>query len=136
MSPKSLLIPVLFAAVAATPLYAKPEIKDDPEIFSRLVTTAIAHEIRDKCSFIEARKLSATFYVLGILRYAKSQGFSQEEIEAYRDIKTEQDRLRAATYAYLDKNGVDRNKPESHCDLGEKEIASGSQVGKLIKSLK
>lgn len=136
MSHKNLLIPALIAGSIATPLAAKPEIKDNPEIFSRLVTTAVANEIREKCSTIEARKWNATMYVLGILRYAKSQGFTQAEIEAYRDIRTEQDRLRAATYAYLDENGVDRSKPETHCPLGEKEIASGSQVGKLIKSLK
>lgn len=137
MTSKSILAGLMVLALSyASSAVAKPEIKDNPEIFQRLMTTAIAHEIRDKCPTIEARKMAATFYVLGILNYARQQGFSQAEIEAYRNIESEQDRLRAATYAYLDKNGVDRSKPESHCSLGEREIASGSQVGKLIKSLK
>ena len=136
MSLKHFVVPALAAALMIGPAAAKPQIKDNKEIFSRLLTTAIAHEIRDKCSTIEARTMAATFYVLGILRYAQSQGFSREEIEAYRHTESEQNRLRRATYAYLDKNGVNRAKPETHCPLGEREIQKNSQIGKLIKSVK
>ena len=111
-------------------------IKDDAEIFSRLLTTAVANEIREKCSSIEAREWWATMYVLGVVSFAKKQGFSMKEIEAYRDDRGEQARLRREGYAYLDARGVDREAGTGYCELGQAEIAAKSQIGRLIKSTK
>lgn len=129
-----LTIAALTAAAIAAPALAAPQIKDNPEIFHRLLTSAIAHEIFDKCERIEVRKLAATFYVLGIVSYAKKQGFTSDQIDAYRKTESEQERLRAATYAYLDEHGVDRADPQSYCPLGQAEIEQDSQIGKLLKA--
>ncbi len=110
------------------------EMKDDPEIFARLLTTAIANEIRENCGTIEARNWRATSYVLGIVSYARKQGFSMAEIEAYKNDPSEQARLRSEGYAYLDAHGVDRAKATGYCALGTTEIANQSQIGRLIKS--
>jgi len=124
-------------ALLASPVFAathaRPQIKDDAEIFHRLLVTAVANEIRGQCDTIEARKISAVFYVLGVLRLAKSHGFSSAEITAYKKNESEQKRLRRAGYAYLDSHGVDRKNPASFCTLGQAEIATGSEIGKLIK---
>lgn len=128
-----LTIATLLASSLSASAIAKPQIKDNAEIFHRLLTAAIGHEIRDKCPTIEARRIAATLYVLGIVSYASSQGFSRAEIDAYRKTKSEQDRLRAATYAYLEENGVDRDRPESYCTLGQAEMTKNSQIGKLLK---
>jgi hypothetical protein len=117
-----------------TPALAKAEIKDNAEIFDRLLTAAIGHEIKENCTAIDVRTLAATFYVLGIVKYASDQGFSRAEMDAYRGDPTEQERLRQATYDYLDKNGVDRTDPASYCPLGQAEIEKKSQIGKLLKS--
>ncbi len=121
-------------AILTLPAVARPEIKDNAEIFHRLLTTAIANEIRENCPTIEARSWRATFYVLGILRYARSQGFSMNQINAYKKDPSEQARLRREGYAYLDKNGVNRKKPTSYCPLGQREIKNKSEIGKLLKS--
>jgi len=120
-------------ATDATPA-AKPQIKDNAEIFTRLLNVAVGSEIRDNCDSISARKFTVTFYVLGVLNYARKQGFTMDEMDAYRNTKSEQERLRAATYAYLDKNGVNRDDPASYCPLGRTEIKNKSQIGKLLKS--
>ncbi|NOX41511.1 MAG: DUF5333 domain-containing protein [Alphaproteobacteria bacterium] len=112
----------------------KPGIKDNAEIFSRLLTVAIGSEIRDNCDTISARKFTVMFYVLGVMNYARKQGFSMDDMDAYRNTKSEQKRLSAATYAYLDKNGVNRDDPASYCPLGRTEIKNKSQIGKLLKS--
>jgi len=127
-----------FATLLTTTLAATAgtgaEIKDNKEIFRRLLTAAIGHEIQEKCPTIEVRTLAATFYVLGIVNYAMQQGFSRAEMDIYRNDPKEQDRLRAATYVYLDKHGVNRAIPASHCLLGMTEIAQNTETGKLLKS--
>jgi len=123
----------LLASPAFAATHARPQIKDDAEIFHRLLVTAVANEIREKCDTIDARSFAATFYVLGILRLANSHGFSRAEITAYKKNESEQNRLRRAGYAYLDSHGVDRKNPASFCTLGQAEIAAGSEIGKLIK---
>lgn len=109
-------------------------IKDDKEVFSRLLITAIANEIRENCETIAAREIKATFYVLGIVSYAKRQGFSMDEIDTFRNDETQQNRLRAATYKYLDANGVDRSKKTGYCALGTVEMNNRTASGKLLKS--
>jgi hypothetical protein len=124
----------LAALILAVAPRADAAIRDEAEVFDRLLTTAIAHEIRDKCPTIEAREWAATMYILGIVRYAKGLGYTMDEINAYKADEAEQDRLRVATYAYLDANGVDRADPQSFCPLGMAEIEKRSQIGKLLKS--
>jgi uncharacterized protein DUF5333 len=121
------------AITFAAPINAV-EIKDNAEIFSRLLTTAVANEIREKCDTIEARELRATLYVLGVVSYAKKQGFTMKQIEAYRNNPDEQARLRREGYAYLDAGGVNRKAGTGYCALGEKEMAEKSKIGRLLKS--
>lgn len=124
----------LVLAVSVVSAVAKPQIKDNAEIFHRLLTTAIANEIRDNCPTIEARKWRAMFYVLGILNYARSQGFTMAEINAYKKNPVEQARLRKEGYAYLNAHGVNRSKPDTYCPLGRTEIKNKSQIGMLLRS--
>jgi len=135
---KNVLINSVAAAATVVALsgsaVASAGIKDNAEIFHRLLTAAIGNEIRDKCPAIEARTIAATFYVLGIVTYASRQGFSRAEMDAYRNDPKEQNRLRKAAYGYLDGHGVNRNNPASYCPLGKAEIAQNSEIGKLLKS--
>lgn len=110
------------------------ELKDNAEVFARLLNTAIANEIREKCNTIAAREIRAGIYVLGIVSYAKKQGFSMDEIEAYRRDPVEQERLRAAGYAYLDSHGVNRDENTGYCELGRAEMSAKSQIGRLLKN--
>lgn len=124
----------LTMALCATASAAMPDLRNNDEVFSRLLTTAIAHEVREKCVTIEARKIAATFYVIGIVNYAKKLGYSMDQIDEFRFDPVQQDRLRSATYAHLDEKGVDRDDPASYCPYGVAEIQSKSQIGKLLKS--
>jgi hypothetical protein len=112
------------------------ELKDNAEVFARLLNTAVANEIRENCDTIEAREVKAGLYVLGIVSYAKKQGFSMDEIKAYKADPDEQARLRREGYAYLDEHGVNRSEGTGFCALGEAEIAAKSAIGKLLKSTK
>ncbi len=133
-----------FAAVLATALTAssalasaedsRVPLAEDPELFHRMTITAVANEIRERCDTIKARKVAATVYVLGVLKYAKSKGFSSDEIDEFRANKDNQEKLRQMAYAYLDENGIDREAGTGYCALGVAEIKKKSQIGKLLKS--
>jgi hypothetical protein len=107
---------------------------EDVELFTRMSTTAVANEIREKCETLAARKIAATFYVLGILKYAKSLGYNSEEIDEFRFDEANQEKLRQMAHDYLDANGVDREAETGYCALGVAEIEKKSQIGKLLKS--
>lgn len=132
---KSVLTLITAASLAASSAMAQSatRLEDDAETWERLFITAAANEIRENCDTIEARKVAATFYVLGIVRHAKSLGFTMEQIDAFRFDEKNQDRLRQRTYAWLDENGVDRSARTGYCALGDAEIAKNSPIGKLLK---
>ncbi len=109
-------------------------LNDDKEVERRLLVAAVGNEIKDNCPTIEVRTIAATFFVLGIVTYAKGEGYSLDEIDAYRHDPVQQEKLRVATYAYLDSHGVNREDPQSYCPLGQAEIKQGSEIGKLIKN--
>ena len=129
-----LTLAALLLTSASANAVASAELKDDAEVFRRLLVAAVGNEIKDNCTTIEVRTIAATFFVLGIVTYAKGQGFSMDEIEKFRRDPVEHERLRVATYAYLDGHGVNREDPASYCPLGQAEIAEGSDIGKLIKN--
>lgn len=132
---KTILSLITVASLAASSAMAQSatRLEDDAETWERLFITAAANEIRENCENIEARKVAATFYVLGIVRHAKSLGFTMEQIDTFRFDEKNQDRLRQRTYAWLDENGVDRLARTGYCTLGEAEIRKNSQIGKLLK---
>ena len=125
---------VVFTTILSASASNAAGIRSDEEVFSRLLTAAIGNEIKDNCPEIEVRTMAATFYVLGILNYAMNQGYSRAEIDEFRADPVQQEKLRQATYAYLDAHSVNRQDPASYCPLGQDEIAKGSEIGKLIKS--
>ncbi len=124
---------IAVAALGAVPGHAIADLSENEDVFARLLNVAIAHEIRDKCETISARELKAKLRMLNIYRFAKGLGYTHDEITTYTKDKAEQERLRQATYAFLDENGVDREEVTGYCALGEVEIENASPIGKLLR---
>lgn len=127
----ALTLSLCLAPLAA--LADRVKLEDDPELWNRLMYTAAANEIRDKCSKLEARTMAATFYVISIVNYAKGLGYSMNELDAWRNVEANQERLRAITESWLDENGVNREAGTGYCEAGEAEMTKKSQIGKLLK---
>lgn len=121
-------------ALLATPVAAKPSLRDVPEIENTLFAVAIADEIRDRCGAISARTLRA----LGLLRKLKARanalGYSDAEIRAYIESDTEKARMRKKGERFLAQNGVKTSEPETFCAFGRAEIARNSAIGALLKA--
>ncbi len=118
------------ASVAAneTPLSQNKRVMDG------FYTIGTADIIRKTCPRINARMVRALMLLGSLERYAKDQGYSEDEIDAFLDDDAEEDRLRARIVSDLQKRGVPPGDVEAHCRVGLEEIAADSPVGRLLRS--
>jgi hypothetical protein len=119
--------------LAATPLAAKPPLSEVPFITEGLIDTGIAYEISEVCDDIHARTLRGLGFLLSLERHALDIGYSRDEVDAYIDNKQEAERLEAIARARLADMGAVVGQPETYCDVGRREIAAGSQIGRLLR---
>ena len=131
---KRLIQAALVATLAATPLLAKPPLREVAQIDDALLDLGIADRIRKECPDISARMFRAIAYVRDLQRDAKALGYTEAEIEAYTDSDAEKDRMRARGAAFFAARGVDTSDPQSYCALGREEIQKGSRIGSLLRA--
>ena len=129
-----ILTTALSVAILASPVAAKPPLRDVPEIDDALLDLGIADIIRKQCPTISARMLKAIGYVRNLNNKALQMGYSEAEIEAYTDSDIEKDRMRARGAAFFKAKGVDTSDPQSYCALGNAEIQKGSRIGSLLRA--
>ena len=122
------------ASLLATPVLAKPPLRDVAAIDDALFDLGIADRIRKNCPTISARMFKAVRYVNRLEAKARELGYSDAEIEAYTDSDAEKDRLRAKAATFFAARGVDPARPESYCAVGLEEIQKSSRIGSLLRA--
>jgi hypothetical protein len=127
------VIPFAVAAVVATTSFGKPALRDVPAIDNALLAVGLADEIRKQCPKISARFIKALLFVNGLRDKAREMGYTDAEIDAYRESPKEKARVRALGEAYLAANNVTVGNIESYCALGRAEIEKSSQIGALLR---
>jgi hypothetical protein len=114
--------------------FAKPSLREIPEIENALFSVAVANEVRKKCDSIGGRM----FKGMGVLRRLRARanelGYSDAEIRAYVESDAEKARMRAKGKRLLAASGVSYDKPETFCAYGRAEIAKSSAIGALLKA--
>ncbi|MEL7344764.1 MAG: DUF5333 domain-containing protein [Pseudomonadota bacterium] len=90
--------------------------------------------IRKACGRIDARMVRALMYLGSLQRYAKEQGYSEEQIDAFLDDDAQEDALRARIKSDLAARGVPDGDAEAHCRVGMEEIAADTPVGRLLRT--
>ncbi len=128
------VVVALCAAFPAASAGEKPSLRDVPEVENIIFAAAVAHEVSEICPSIKARKIKALGMAWRLRSRANELGYSDSEIKAYVESKTEKARMRAKGENYLRANGVDYNKPETFCVFGHAEIANSSAVGALLRA--
>ncbi|MEM6303615.1 MAG: DUF5333 domain-containing protein [Pseudomonadota bacterium] len=130
-----ILIPVLLATtLAAQSAHAKPPLREVAQIDNALLDVGIADVIRKNCPSIEARRLKAINFLMGLKRQANNMGYTDAEIDAFRKDEAEKNRMRARGAAYFKARGVNQSDPQALCALGRAEIAAGSRIGSLLRA--
>jgi len=131
---KTTLLAGLMTALVPAAAFAKPSLREIPEIENTLFVVAVANEVGKRCGSIRPRY----FKGLGMLRRLRARanelGYTDSEIRAYVESPAEKTRMRAKGESFLAANGVDLGNPETFCAFGRAEIAKSSAIGALLKA--
>lgn len=120
-------------AILAGATAAKPGLSNETRITDGLINTAIAYEIGRKCDTLEPRIIQGINFLYELRNHAQGLGYSGAEIDAYIDNNAEKDRLeRIARDRLRSMGGVD-GQWDTYCAVGEAQIASGTQIGRLLR---
>lgn len=129
---KTLIAGAVLGASLVQPAAALEPLSQEKYINDRLIAARIADRIRKTCPTINAR----IFYAYGEARklqsYARKKGYSDEQIDAFLDSKTEKKRIYAVAEDYLARNGANKNDPESFCKIGRAEMQKKTVIGSLL----
>lgn len=131
---RKVMIALISLGMLATPVAAKPPLRDVAAVDDALLDLGLADRIRKECPDISARMFRAIGYLNDIQNTAKSLGYSDAEIDAYRKSDAEKARMKSRGAAYLKANGVDTSDPQSYCALGRAEIQKSSRIGSLLRA--
>ena len=128
-----LMAGLVFYVIFAGTAFAKPALRDVPQIDNGLFNVGLANEIREICPSIDARLFKAFGYLRRLEREAIDLGYSEDEIKAHLKSKKEKKRLRARAAEYMKSQGFGQTT-EGYCALGEAEIARNSEIGVLLRA--
>lgn len=126
---------LLLALFASGPVRADQwqALRDDPVISEGLIRFAIARHIHNRCDDISARRVRALAYINALINEAEALGYSRDEIRAYVNNETEQDRVRALADERLALRGASPTQMAGYCTVGREEIAADSEIGRLLR---
>ncbi len=130
MAATLVLVALANAAMAAVD-YSK--LREDRRVQSELLAASMAYLIDKNCDSIRPRKLTVLRYALSLKRYAKSLGYTGDEVDAYVNDREEKARFREMAEARLIEKGADPDNAESYCALGRAEIEKGTYLGSMLK---
>lgn len=117
----------------AAPAQALEPLSEEKYINYSLISAAIGALIKDNCSSIGVRGLTALSKALALKRYALNKGYTKKEIDTYTKSKAAKTYVRSQADAYLAAHGVVVGEEETYCALGREEIANKTLVGSLIR---
>ena len=112
----SLVILSISAATAGA--QARVALNEESHINSSLLSATIGAIIAKHCDAIVPRKLNAVMKAWQLKNYALRKGYSNEEIDAFLNSKTEQNRMKVAANRYLKAQGVIVDQPATYCVAG------------------
>ncbi len=131
---RHLKIAGLIAVLGATPASALQPLHENPTVVHGFYAIGLADEVRKNCETISPRMLRAYNYLRALHKWARKQGYSDEQIKELTDNKEEKRALRARIRADLADRGASPENPEGYCTVGREEIAKGSVAGKLLRA--
>lgn len=122
------------AVIAPQFAAAKTPLRDVAEIENPLFAVAVAKEVADHCESIGARYLKGLGELRRLQARANELGYSDKEIRAHVESKTEKARMRTKGERLLAQNGVSYDQPETFCAYGRAEIENNSAIGVLLRA--
>ncbi len=125
---------VLATGAAAATATDYTAIREDTHIHARLLAASKAYLIADTCPTIKERKFYLISQGLKLQSYARRLGYTNKEISAYVDDKTEQARFRAVAEPWVAAKGAVMGDADSYCAVGRAEIEMKTDVGAFLRT--
>ncbi|WP_300518206.1 DUF5333 domain-containing protein [Aliiroseovarius sp.] len=131
----ALLVAGLLTASAAPAATATDytAIREDAHIHARLLAASKAYVLQENCDSLKRRKFYLFTEAMKLQRYARGLGYTNKEISAYVDDKTEQARFRALAEPWAFAQGAVKGDGESFCAVGRAEIENKTEVGAFLR---
>ena len=113
---------------------ARPDISENKQLNDTLFAILVADEIRNRCDGISGRILKGIGMLWNLVGDAKDLGYSEEEMNAYRNSDEAKAALRARGEVLMAEKNVNYDDPETFCRWGREEIADKSLIGSLLRA--
>jgi Family of unknown function (DUF5333) len=127
------LVPVLLAlSLSATLAQAKVPLRDEAYINGQLLAAQIGDILRKTCPDASARMFVVLRKARALEAYAREKGYTEAEVEAFLDDRTEKRRIRGQAEEYLSEAGAVKDDPESYCRVAREEVQRGTLTGELL----
>ncbi|MEM8980200.1 MAG: DUF5333 domain-containing protein [Pseudomonadota bacterium] len=126
---------LLLCTLLAAPAQAQslPPLGTQDHVMDRLFAAAVGDEIRKACPTISARLFRVLREARALENWALEKGYSEKQIDAFLESRSERQKLEKRRDAYLLAAGVRSDDAQTYCSLGRDEIAKGSLIGYLLK---
>jgi hypothetical protein len=135
MKPSRLILMILAGLMPATIAAAElPPLAENERVRTEFLAGAVGDEIVDNCPDMAARMLVVIGKLNDLNNYAKSLGYTSEDIRAFRKSPENKAMLNGLRDAYLAEHGVVPGDVESYCRLGREEIANQTLIGSLLRA--
>ena len=124
-------------AALASPASAtddRPYLGENKPLNDTLFAILVADEIRKQCDSISGRVLKGIGMLWGIVQDAKELGYTDDEINAYRNSEEAKAVLRARGDEMMAEKNVTYDDPQTFCRWGREEIAEESLIGSLLRA--
>lgn len=106
---------------------------DIAEVRNGILAIAVGDVIQKSCGSISPRLIRTFSLRNQLVAAARSAGFTQEEIDAFVDDDVARAAYKAEAAKYLRQEGAVEGDLTTYCDVGKREIASNSAVGRLLR---
>ena len=98
-----------------------------------LIAAGMAIELDDNCGDVRVRMLRGLNFLQGLKSHLQDLGYSNAEIDAYIDNRSEKQRLETLARQRLNALGVRTDDASTYCTVAKAQIAEDTQVGRLLR---
>lgn len=125
--------PAPITQLPVSPAGAPVKLRPLPKaVYASAFNTVLAGVIDDYCSRLHLNHAQADIEVQKVVDTLKAQGFTQQEARLAMDKGVDKARVQRDVFAYIEKNGIIIDEPQTYCAAGEREIARKSAIGALL----
>lgn len=133
MIPMKKMITAAVVGLTLTATTASANPANVERVTEGLIAAGMAIELGDNCDGVSVRMLRGLSFLQGLKSHLQSLGYSNTEIDAYIDNRTEKDRLETIARQRLNSLGVRTDDPATYCTVARGQISQGTQVGQLLR---